>query len=339
MVLKLGTLAVLGVPMLLLWGVACGAGESDQTEPPTLTIYSGRGEDLVKPIIDQFSNLTGIDVQVRWGGTTELAATILEEGTNTRADLFYAQDPGALGILEDKFMPLPTAILGRAGQQFRSPTGKWVGISGRARTVVYNTQILKETDLPESVMGFTEPKWKGRIGWAPTNGSFQVMVTGMRAQWGEEKTRQWLNGMQANQPKVYPKNTAIVQAVGAGEVDVGFVNHYYLFRFLAEEGEAFPVRNYHPKHADPGALIMVSGVGVLSSSKDQEAAMKFVEFLLSNVGQQYFASQTYEYPVVTGIATHLSLIPLSDVQPPAIELKNLADLDGTLKLLLDTGVL
>jgi len=320
----------------LLWSLAC---QETEQKAPVLTIYSGRGEELVKPIIDQFSNVTGVEVQVRWGGTAELAATILEEGANTPADIFYAQDPGALGALQDILTLLPAETLERVGQQFRSPDGKWAGISGRARTVIYNTAKVAEYDLPDSIWGFTNPQWSGRIGWAPTNASFHVMVTGMRALWGEEKTGQWLQGIQANGALTYPNNTPQVAAVAAGEIDVGFVNHYYLFRFLAEEGESFPARNYHPKNGDPGALIMVSGAGILSASNNKEAALQFIEFLLSDVGQQYFASQTFEYPAVEGIKTHQALVSLSEIQAPIIELKNLSDLDGTLRLLQDLGIL
>ena len=333
----LGILALLSSSLLTL-GVACGGGDTSEAGAVTLTIYSGRGEELVKPLIDEFSKLSGIKVRVRWGDTAELAATLLEEGNASPADIFYAQDPGALGALQDRFVTLPAHIVERAKPQFRSPDWKWVGISGRARTVVFNTERLSENDLPDSIWGFTDSKWKGRIGWAPTNGSFHVMVTGMRALWGEEKTRQWLEGIEANNPRDYPKNTPIVQAVGAGEVDVGFVNHYYLFRFL-EEGETFPARNYHPKAGDPGALIMVSGAGVLSTSKNQEEAFKLMDFLLSKVGQQYFASKTFEYPVVEGINTHSALVPAFEIQAPDIELKDLSDLEGTLELLQDVGVI
>lgn len=321
--------------MVLLAGTAC-QGEAVETE--TITMYSGRGEELVKPIIDQFTSLTGIRVEVRWGGTAELAATILEEGDNSPADIFYAQDPGALGALEGKLVRLPDEILETAGAQFRSPDGRWVGVSGRARTVVYNTERVTEEDLPDSIWGFVESQWMGRIGWAPTNGSFLVMMTGMRYLWGEDRTRLWLDGIMANDPQVYAKNSPIVQAVGAGEVDVGFVNHYYLLRTLQEDAQ-FPVRNYHPRNGDPGALIMVSGVGILASSENQEASLKLVEFLLSEVAQQYFASQTFEYPVVQGVTTHPALVPLSEIDAPDIELRDLADLEGTLDLLRDAGVL
>ena len=326
------------LPAVLLAALVIGCSPAGE-ETVTLTVYSGRSQELVGPIIEQFSELTGVNVEVRWGGTAEMAAAIMEEGDNTRADVFYAQDPGALGALRSRFAELPDEILDLAQPQFRADDGKWVGISGRARVVVYSTERLTEDELPESVWDFTDPKWRGRIGWAPTNGSFQVMVTGMRQLWGEERTREWLEGIQANQPKVYPKNTPQVAAVSAGEIDVGLVNHYYLFRFLAEEGESFPARNYHPKAGDPGALIMVSGIGVLEQSEQKETALKLVEFLLSEVGQQYFASQTFEYPVIEGVRTQRVLTPISEIDTPNIELQDLSDLDGTLRLLQEAGVL
>ena len=201
------------------------------------------------------------------------------------------------------FAPLPADLLNQVPEWARSPQGKWVGISGRSRTVVYNTDRLTAADLPDDMFGFTDPVWQDRIGWAPTNASFQTMVTAMRAEWGEERTRQWLEGIKANNARIYPKNTPQVAAAAAGEIDVGFVNHYYLFRFLAEEGDDFSARNYHPRGGGPGAIVMVAGAGILSSGENPENAQKFLEFMLSPVAQQYFAGQTFEYPLVDGVKT------------------------------------
>ncbi|NIS71564.1 MAG: extracellular solute-binding protein [Proteobacteria bacterium] len=304
----------------------------------SLTIYSGRSEELVGPIIEQFGKAMGIRVRVRYGGTSELAATILEEGKQSPADIFFAQDPGGLGAVAHRFGPILEDILNHVDPRLRSPRGRWVGISGRARVVVYNTERLTEADLPDDIWDFTDSKWKGRIGWPPTNGSFQAMVTAMRVLWGEEKTRQWLKGIQAIKPKTYPKNTPIVAAVGVGEVDLGFVNHYYLLRFLQERGEDFPARNYHPRAGGPGAIILVAGAGILQTSKNREAAQRFLDFVLSPVAQQYFAEQTLEYPAVEGIKTARALVPLSQINSPDIDMVDLADLRGTLRLLRETGV-
>ena len=314
-----------------------GQGSTTSDEP--LVVYSGRSESLVDAVIQQFSQATGIQVQVKYAGTSQLAATLLEEGDNSPADIFFAQDPGGLGAVEGMLAILPDRILSRVPDWAHSPQGKWVGLSGRARTVVYNPERVSEDELPDDVWDFVNPEWKGRIGWAPTNASFQTMVTAMRALWGEEKTIEWLEGVQANNPTIYPKNTPQVAAVAAGEIDVGLVNHYYLFRFLAEEGEDFSARNYHPRAGGPGATIMVAGAGILDSSDNRDAAERFLEFMLSRVGQQYFAGQTFEYPLVEGIVTPHVLVPLDEINHPSIPLKDLADLEGTQRLLGETGVL
>lgn len=304
-----------------------------------LVVYSGRSESLVAPLIEQFSAATGIQVDVRYAGTSELAATLLEEGSNSPADVFYAQDPGGLGAVEFLLSALPQELLDRVSAQFRSPTALWVGVSGRARTLVYNTDVLSEVDLPDDIFDLIDSKWKDRLGWAPTNASFQAMVTAMRQLWGEDKTRQWLEGIQANDPTVYPKNTPQVEAVGRGEIDIGMVNHYYLFRFLSSDGEDFPARNYHPRSGGPGALVMVSGVGILNSSQNRDVAERFIDFMLSQVAQQYFASTTFEYPVIEGVVTDRLLVPLEDINAPDIPLSDLSDLGGTQLLLQETGVL
>ncbi len=308
-------------------------------DPGKLVVYSGRSESLVDNIIQQFAEATGIDVEVRYANTGQLAATLLEEGDNSPADVFFAQDPGGLGAVESMLAPLPTDLLQQVPGWAQSPQGKWVGISGRARAVVYNTDNLTEADLPDDMFGFADPAWKGRIGWAPTNASFQTMVTAMLSEWGEEKTRQWLEGISANDAKVYPKNTPQVAAAAAGEIDVGFVNHYYLFRFLAEEGESFPARNYHPRAGGPGSIVMVAGAGILSTAENPDNAARFLHFMLSPVAQQYFAGQTFEYPLVEGVNTQRVLVPLTDIIKPDLSAGDLVDLQGTQELLQETGVL
>jgi len=324
------------VASLLL--TACTSTASSQAQPQ-LTIYSGRSESLVGPIIMQFEAASGIKVAVRWGSTAELAATLLEEGDRSPADIFFAQDPGGLGAVANLLAYLPEEILQQVPQGFRDSQGRWVGISGRARVVVYNTDQLTAQDLPADIWDFTAPTWKSRLGWAPTNASFQTMVSAMRASWGEAKTRQWLEGIQANLPVVYDNNTAIVAAVAAGEVQAGFVNHYYLYRFLQEEGDDFTARNYFQPGGGPGSLVMVSGAGILETSQNREAALKFLDFLLSPVAQQYFTTQTYEYPVVEGVVAPRELPGLDTLHQITIDVADLADMQGSVSLLRETGIL
>ena len=308
-------------------------------DPGALIIYSGRSESLVDPIIQQFKGTTGIDVKVKYAGTGALAATLLEEGDNSPADVFYAQDPGGLAAVSDLMTELPADIIEMTPQWARSPKGHWVGITGRARVVVYSTDNLTEADLPDDLWGFTEPQWKGRVGWAPTNGSFQAMVTALREGWGEERTAEWLRAMIDNDVQIYPKNTPQVAAAAAGEIDVGLVNHYYLYRFIAEEGEGFAARNAHLRGAGPGSIVLVSGAGILKTAENSENAEAFIRFLLGSVGQQYFAGQTFEYPMVEGVRPSVLLTPLADVQQPDITLADLADLAGTQALLQEVGAL
>jgi len=309
--------------------------------PATLVVYSGRNENLVGPLIEQFKTATGIQVDVRYGDTAELAATILEEGQNSPADVYYGQDAGALGALDKagRFVQLPQSILEQVDSRFQAGDGSWVGASGRARVFVYNTDEVAEADVPNSIWELTDPKWKGKVGWAPTNGSFQAFVTALRVLEGEEKAAEWLTAMVANDTQIFSNNTGIVEATGRGEVQLGLVNHYYLYRFLAEQGEGFPARNHYPTAADAGSIINVAGVGILDTVKNQAAAEQFVNFLLSAEAQQYFANETVEYPLIEGIAINPLLTPLADINTPAIDLSDLSDLQGTLELLQETGAL
>ena len=311
------------------------------SSPGKLVIYSGRKESLVGPIIEQFKEASGIEVEVKYGSTGEIAATLLEEDENSPADVFFAQDPGGLGAVANAgmFTKLSTDILELAPAWAQSSEGLWVGISGRARTLVYNIDQLDPSKMPSTLQGLTDPKWKGKIGWAPTNGSFQAMVTAMRVIWGEEETKRWLKAMQANEPLVYPKNTPQVAAAADGEILVGLVNHYYLHRFLSEEGDSFGARNHHLIGGGPGSLVMVAGGGILSTAKNSENAERFFKFMLSKVAQQYFAGQTYEYPLVEGVKTNRILTPMEEINKPDIDMAQLEDLAGTQAILRDLGIL
>ncbi len=320
-----------------------GGNEPGATPPPgeaSVTVYSGRSEELVGPLLDQFTEATGIEVDARYGDTAEMANLILTEGENSPADVFFAQDAGALGAVAEQGLlaALPEEILGLVDERFRSPTGEWVGVSGRARVVAYNTESLTEADLPDSIYGFTEPEWEGRIGWAPTNGSFQSFVTALRVIEGEDRAREWLEGVQANNPNVYEGNNPALDAVIAGEVDVAFINHYYLMQRLVEDPDA-PAANYFLTDGDPGALVNVAGAGILDSSENGESARVLVEYLLGSEAQEYFASETKEYPLIEGVEPDPELPPLDEIGTPEIDLSDLSDLEGTLELLQEVGIL
>ncbi len=318
-----------------LLAAGCG-GDEDQ-----LTVYSGRSEELIGPVLQRFEDETGIEVAVRYGSTAQLAALLIEEGDQSPADVYIAQDAGALGAVQAAglFAALDSDLLERVAPSYRSREGLWVGLSGRVRVVVYNTGAVDPSELPDSILDFTDPQWKGRIGWAPTNGSFQAWVTALRLGVGEQAALAWLQGVRANDPVEYPSNSAIVEAVGRGEVDVGFVNHYYLHRFLAEEGEGFGARNYYTAPGDIGTLVNVAGAGVLGTSDSADAARQLIDFLLSEGAQRHFAEANAEYPLIEGVPASADLPSIAALEPPAIDLSGLEDLHGTLVLLRSAGIL
>jgi iron(III) transport system substrate-binding protein len=306
------------------------------------TLYSGRNETLVGPLVEQYAEEAGVSVDTRYGGTGELAATILEEGDDTPASLFFSQDAGALGLLADdgRFAPLPTELLDRVDERFRDPEGRWIGVTGRARVLAYNTESLAAEDLPTSVRDLTDPAWAGRVGWAPENASFQAFITAFRLIDGDEAVRDWLEAMIANGTVNFgDSNSAIVQAIGNGEIDAGLVNHYYVYAVGREAGEDFPVANHFFAAGDPGSLINVAGIGLIEGADDAEAALAFADYLLSDDAQEYFATETFEYPLIDGVAAPEGLVPLSEIGHPDIALGDLADLRGSLDLLSEVGLI
>jgi iron(III) transport system substrate-binding protein len=313
--------------------------QADEPAGP-VTVYSGRNEELVQWAFDDFTADTGIEVEVRYGDTAELAATILEEGDASPADVYFAQDAGALGALEaeNRFVTLPDDLLDRVDPNFRSPSGAWTGVTGRARVIAYNTDTLTEDDVPDSVFDLTDPEWQGRVGWAPTNGSFQAFVTAMRISEGEDVAREWLEDMLANDPLVFSNNTGIVEGVARGEADVGLVNHYYLYRFLAEDPD-FNVANKFLA-GDIGGLVNIAGVGVLETSENQDAAMELVRYLLGEEVQTFFGQETdaLEFPLVDDIDSP-ELPAIDSLDAPEVDLSRLEDLQGTLELLNEVGAL
>ena len=314
------------------------AADPVDDDPGEITIYSGRGESLVGALIERFEAETGIQVNIRYAGTAQMAVAILEEGDRSPADVFYAQDAGALGALADAdaLAALPSDLLNRVDAKFRDSDGKWIGTSGRARVLVISPERVPNP--PASIFDLTEPEWRGRVGWAPTNGSFQAFVTAMRQIHGEDATEQWLRDMIANEVREYPKNSPQVQAVHDGELDIGLVNHYYLYRFLDEDPE-FAAANHFTDPGQAGALINIAGVGMLSASDNRANALRFIEYLLEAQAQEYFRDQTSEYPLAAGIAARPELAPLNELDPPSLALTSLADLEGTLGLLQEVGAL
>ena len=319
--------------LIALTGCAAEPVGSDQD---SIVVYAGRDEELVQPLIEMFEEETGIQVEVRYASSAELAAQLLEEGANSPADVFFAQDAGALGAVSKAGLltKLPQEIYDLVPTAYSAADGMWVGVSGRVRVMSYNPNAV--TELPKSVFDFADPIWRGRVAIAPSNASFQAFVTAMRVVEGDEKTLQWLTAMKQN-AVIFEKNGAILEAVEAGQVDVGLINHYYWYALAKEQG----VENMKSKIAqfesnDVGNLINAAGIGIVN---DSNAARKFVEYLLSNTGQTYFAESTREYPLIAGVMPVDDLTPLTDIPSPKVDLSDLDSLERTLELIRQAGLI
>ena len=335
-------LALGAAALLALTTAACGQDGEEPLSDDALVIYSGRNENLVGPLLERLEEATGIDVQVRYGGSSELAAQLLEEGDGTKADLFFSQDAGALGALAkaNRLEALPGATTAKVLEGFADPAGHWVATSARARVIAYDPAQAPEVTEMSTVDAVLDPKYKGRIGFAPTNASFQSFVTALRVAKGEDGAKEWLEKFAANEPKAYDNNVLVLDAVDSGQVALGLVNHYYWYERVAEKGEsAVKARIHFLDSDDPGALVNVAGVGILAGSPQQDAASKAIDFLLSDEGQQYFADETAEYPVVAGItSTKHDLVPLDQLERSSVDLNSLDSLEQTLALLDEVGL-
>ena len=320
---------------LLAAGLAgCGGGGSDR-----LTIYSGRTENLIKPILDRFFEETGVKIHVRYGDSAELALLLDQEGDDSPADVFLSQSPGAIGFVDDLLAPLPDDVLGLVDERFSDTDGRWIGLSGRVRVLVYNTDLVDDGDLPGSVFDLTDETFRGRVGIAPGNASFIDFVTAMRAAEGDERTAEWLRGMNDNDSREYANNGAIVDAVASGELEMGLVNHYYNERQKAEDASS-PSANHLFADGDLGSLILTTGIGVLGSSDKQDDAHRLIEFLLNDESQTFFSEETFEYPLARGVAPAVEdLPPLDDIAAPQVDLSELGGgLAKTLELIRESGL-
>ncbi len=332
---------MLRIAIALILGLSVLApGTSTMAEQ--LTLYSARAQSLVDPLIRSFEEKAGIQVRVRYGANAELVGQIMEEGPRSPADLFWGYENSLAVLAQAGFLErLPEEILDRARPVYRPGDGMWVPTSIRARTLAYSPERVSEHELPTTVVDLVEPLWQGRVGWAPTNAGFQTFVTGLRLLIGEEEALAWLEAMQANRTQSYRNNTALIQALAAGEIDLALVNHYYLCRFLVADPE-FPVAQTLLGPGDPGNLLLAAGMGLLRSASAPGPALRLLAYLLSAEGQAFFTEETHEFPATADTPAALTVAELAedaDRLVPSVDLGDLSDLGGTLSLLRRAGVI
>jgi iron(III) transport system substrate-binding protein len=317
-----------------------GQDNANEPEAEGITLYSGRIPAAIGGAVDNYEADVDQNVQVRFGDTGDLAATLIEEADNSPADVYFAQEPGAIGALSERGLlaELPQDIFNRVPPEYLDPDGTWVGVTGRARVLAYGPDV-EESELPDSPLELTDPEWKGRVGWSPASESLQQYVTALRLEYGDDTAREWLEGMVANDAVDFPDNVSIRDSIASGEIDVGLLNHYYVAQAIAAEGPDYPVKLFYPPDG-LGSLMLLTSVGVLESSDRKEDAFDFVRSLLSPEGQKYFTGSSKEYPLAKGVKLDPSLeVPLKDIPVPTGDLSDIAETQATIELMQDAGAL
>jgi iron(III) transport system substrate-binding protein len=329
-------------------GSASASGPSSQDFAPTgqnagsVTIYSGQHPETVSRLVRDFRAATGIGVSLRSGGEGELANQVIQEGGNSPADVFYAANSPSLVALDERGLLAPTApaTLAAVPRSDSAPTGDWVGVSARSAVLVYDPAKVRADQLPKSLLDLAKPEWKGRIGFSPTETDFQPLVSAVIAADGRDAAKSWLEGLQRN-GTTYDGNVPIIDDVNRGELAAGIVEHYYWYRLRDEVGaDNLRARLYYFPPGDPGALVAISGAGVLRSSEHADAAQAYLRYLVSRRGQEVIAdSKSYEYPLRPGVANPSLQRSFGQLKPPAVDIEQLGDGRDAFELLQEVGLL
>lgn len=330
--------AALGMVAAVVSLSACGGGGSSAD----LTLYSGQHVQTMTKLVQDFQKRTGTDVELRPGSEASLANQLLREGSASPADVFVTENPPALTAVERKGLlaPLPPATLAKTPSRFNPPKGDWVALSARSAVLVYNPDKVKLADLPQHLTELAAPKWRGQVAYAPAESDFHPLITALGKLQGPDAVKTWLKGMKTN-GKVFDGNVAVIMAVNRGEAPVGIIDHYYYYRAREELGASKMHSELHyfaPK--DAGALVDVSGAGVLKSAPHAKLAQRFVDYLVSKPAQEIIAtSSSYEYPLGSGVTTKRDIKPFSELKPPDVSVEDLGDGRGALRALQDAGIL
>jgi iron(III) transport system substrate-binding protein len=326
---------------LVIGGAVLGGMGSDNAtdEVKELTIYSGRSEEFIAPFFDQWEQESGIKLNIRYGDSAELAAQILEEGKNSPADLFLSQDAGSLGAVSAAglFKALPNSVATQIENKYIAGDRTWVGVTGRARVFAYRPGAFSK--LPQSVVDLTKPAYKDKFGIAPSNASFQAFVTALINQKGEKFAEEWLKEIKANGAKIFLKNSAIVEAIDKGQIDLGLVNHYYVWEVSEALGRKIDVEIGFFAPGDIGNLVNVSGVGIFATSQKNDAAIKLINYLTSEKTQIAFVEDTHEYSLISGVKSPEDLPDLESIGAPQVDLGALENVQRTQDLLIRVGLL
>ena len=328
----------LAAVLLLLTSVGLAACSEDE---PKLVIYNAQHEPLLEELAPAFTDETGIEVELRNGKDLELSNQLVAEGDESPADVFLTENSPAMSQVEAAglFQELPADLVEPIPATYRPTSGLWTGFVARSTVLVYNTGLVTESELPDSILDLADPEWAGRISFSPTGADFQAIVAAVLELEGEEATRAWLEGLKAN-GTVYDGNNVVLEAVDSGESEVGIVYHYYWERDRKENGDVSDdSQQYYFSGGDPGAFVSVSGAGILASTDMGEEAEQFIEFLVNEKGQQILAdSYALEFPLNPAVTLAPPVKQFSELEPPEVNVSEL-DSEAVVDLLTEIGFL
>lgn len=332
---------------LIATGALTGCGSSG-SDGPSITLYNGQHEQTTNGLVSAFEKQTGITVHIQNDDEDTLANLIAVQGSHSPADVIYTENSPALEFLQGKGLlaPVNPATLALTPSQYNSSQGDWAGVSARVSVLVYNPSLIAKSQLPTSVLQLADPKYRGKLVFAPSETDFQPIVTSVLKTYGQARTVQWLDGIKQNAAgHIAPDNETVTNEVNRGVVAFGVINQYYWYRLRYQNGASAMHSQlaYFAPH-DPGYVINVSGAAVLKSSKHQAEAQKFLAFLVSKQGEHILADssnaeQSFEYPLGSGVTTSAPETPFAQLQPNSITIADLGDGSTAISLLRQAGLL
>ena len=293
---------------------------------PDLVIYNAQHEQLLDELIPLFEEESGLDVELRHGKDLEMANQITEEGEDSPADVFLTENSPAMTIVDNAglFAELSETATGAIPDDYIPANRAWTGFLARSTVAMYNTDSMTEADMPASILDFADPEWEGRVAFSPTGADFQAIVSAVLELEGEEATRTWLEGLEAN-GVIVQNNLVVMQSVDSGEVDAGIAYHYYWYRDREENGTDSDTSALHFfGDQDPGAFLSISGAGILASSEKQAEAEEFLTWLTGTEAQQAMAeSYALEYPLNPDASLNPEVKPFGELEPPQVDVSSL----------------
>ncbi|MFF2270941.1 iron ABC transporter substrate-binding protein [Agromyces sp. NPDC058136] len=341
-VLRRAVVPVVAVTLLLTGCAAGGSGGGSEEAPAdALVVYNAQHEELTQEWADAFTEETGIEVVLRNGDDSELGNQLVQEGAASKADVFLTENSPAMSLVEeaDLFAPVDEATLALVPEQYRPTSGLWTGIAARSTVLVYNPELIDESELPASLLDLQKPEWKDRWGAAPAKADFQAIVSAVLATQGEDATRAWLEGMAENAVE-YRNNIVTMKAVNAGEVPVGIIYHYYWYRDQdAAAEDSGNTKLHYFGNQDPGAFVSISGGGVLKNAQHPDEAQQFLAFIAGEQGQRILGEgYSFEYPVASDVPAKSELPPLDTLDAPVIDPSSLNG-PQVIELMTEAGLL